>query len=369
MVLQFVRLLFLLTLLAIILSYISGGVEQDMDQAAHGHRLFPFFKFEVLLTVIGLGFLVIAIDILMPRKSLAAFSGLFVGLLAGLLMAFVLSMVLDLIIESMAPALRETDNPVVSATKLLLGAICCYLSVSVILQTKDDVRFIIPYVEFSKQTKGGRPMILDTSAIIDGRIADITHTKILDNPLIVPRFVLQELHNIADSADRLKRNRGRRGLDMLNKLQADTNVDITIHELSSTDKTQPVDHQLLELCKKLNGKVVTHDYNLNKIAKLQNVEVININDLANALKTIVLPGETLVIKPVKHGEEPDQAVGYLDDGTMVVAQQCGNRIGQDVTLTVTSVLQTSAGRMVFGRPEGSDTTSRPRRQTGNNRRT
>ena len=206
-------------------------------------------------------------------------------------------------------------------------------------------------MEFSKEVKGARPLVLDTSVIIDGRIADVAETRVIDQPLVVPRFVLQELQGIADSSDKLRRNRGRRGLDILNRLQKSPGIEVKIHdaEIPELAGIREVDQKLVVLAKHLGGKVVTNDYNLNKIARLQGVDVINLNDLANALKPIVLPGETLTVKLIKRGEEPGQGVGYLDDGTMVVTEQGVHHLGEMVRLTVTSVLQTSAGRMIFGR--------------------
>ena len=251
-------------------------------------------------------------------------------------------------------------SAVIHAVKLMLGIICCYFAISFILQTKDDIRFVVPYVEFARQSRGSRPMILDTSVIIDGRIADICETRILDSPLIIPRFVLQELQAIADSSDKLKRNRGRRGLDMLNKLQTNDKVDIRISDarLPSSEEGADVDEKLVALGKKIDGRVVTNDYNLNKIAQLRGVDVININDLANALKPVVLPGEGMMVKIIKPGEEMGQGIGYLEDGTMIVAENTRDKIGEEVSIVVTSVLQTSAGRMIFGRPEGTPATPR-----------
>ena len=194
-----------------------------------------------------------------------------------------------------------------------------YACISLLIQTKDDIRFIIPYVEFAKDMKSIKPLVLDTSCVIDGRIADVMETKLLDNPLIMPRFVLQELQNIADSGDRLRRGRGRRGLDILNKLRNSPDVDFQIfdRELPGMDG-QPVDMKLVLLAKHLDGKLVTGDYNLNKVAQLHNVHVLNLNDLSNALKPLHLPGEHLAVLIVKAGEGEGQGVGYLDDGTMIV---------------------------------------------------
>ncbi len=185
------------------------------------------------------------------------------------------------------------ESPTQLALNGILTVIICYVCVSTLLQTKDDFRFIIPYMEFSKEIKGSRPLVLDTSVVIDGRIADVAETRVIDQPLIVPRFVLQELQGIADSSDKLRRNRGRRGLDILNKLQKSTGVEVKIHdaEIPELAGIREVDQRLVVLAKHLGGRVVTNDYNLNKIARLQGVEVINLNDLANALKPIVLPGE------------------------------------------------------------------------------
>jgi uncharacterized protein YacL len=209
-------------------------------------------------------------------------------------------------------------------------------------------------VEFAKQTKGNRPMLLDTSVIIDGRIADICETRISETELVVPRFVLKELQLIADSGDKLKRNRGRRGLDVLNKMQLNDKIDIQIMDVTMDrkDAKHTVDEMLVELAVKINGRVVTNDYNLNKIAQLRGVTVINVNDLANALRPVFLPGERLEVKIIRPGDEAGQGVGYLDDGTMVVVEGARDSIGESVAIAVTSSLQTSAGRMLFGRAEG-----------------
>ncbi len=300
--------------------------------------------------------IVIALDVFfIPRKSLAAISGVFFGLIVGMVVAYGLSLIIDLMAgTNIQGEMTVTQLSVVRALKVAIGVTCCYIAVSFVLQTKDDVRFVIPYVEFSKETKGSRPMVLDTSVIVDGRIADIANTRILESELIVPRFVLHELQTIADSSDKLKRSRGRRGLDMLNKMQGNENVDIRILDVvpERSSEGAGVDEMLVDLALQLNGNVVTNDYNLNKIAQLRGVPVVNINDLANALKPVVLPGEPMAVKVIKAGEEAGQGIGYLDDGTMVVAEGARNHIGETVTLTVTSVLQTSAGRMIFGRLEG-----------------
>lgn len=192
--------------------------------------------------------------------------------------------------------------------------------------------------------------ILDTSVIIDGRIADICKTGFLDGTMVIPEFVLEELQHIADSSDLLKRNRGRRGLDILNKIQKELDVKVLIYEGDFEDITE-VDSKLVRLAKVLQGKVVTNDYNLNKVCELQGVSVLNINDLANAVKPIVLPGEEIVVQVIKDGKEHGQGVAYLDDGTMIVVEGGRDFIGMNIEVLVTSVLQTSAGRMIFAKPK------------------
>jgi uncharacterized protein YacL len=296
--------------------------------------------------ILAVGILVVVSDLLVRNKQITTVSAIYFGLLLGLLLGTLFYMALE-------PFLEGWDNLGRQGIRLLITAVCCYVSISFLLQTKDEFRFIIPYVEFSKQVKGGRPLMLDTSVIIDGRIADICDTRFIDTKLIVPRFVLQELQSIADSSDKLKRNRGRRGLDMLKRMQNNSKVDLQMHEgnLPELRDVHKVDERLVVMAKALGARVVTNDFNLNKIAQLQGVEVINLNELSNALKSVALPGEALQVRVVKQGDQLGQGVGYLEDGTMVVVEQGRSCIGQDVAITVTSVLQTPAGRMIFGRLE------------------
>lgn len=321
------------------------------------------FPAEAILAVsLGIALLVIGLDVFIPQKSLLAVSGLFFGLVVGLLVAYGASQIVDLLVDAYARGAGSSAS--ISTMKVVIGIIACYLSISFILQTKDDVRFVIPYVEFSKHRKGQHPIILDTSVIIDGRIADILETWVIDAPVVIPRFILQELQHVADSGDRLKRNRGRRGLDIVNRLQKLDNIEVQFQDLreSTEEVAEPVDQRLVNLAQKIDGRVVTNDYNLNKVAKIRGVGVININDLAKALRPLFLPGESMAVKIIKPGEEQGQGVGYLEDGTMVVVESARDRIGQTVPIVVTSALQTSAGRMVFGRLEGSKPPERPGRR-------
>jgi uncharacterized protein YacL len=300
--------------------------------------------------ILGFGSIVLYTDLREKQKKITTISAVYFGLLLGLLLGYLFTMALEpLVINAFG------GNDLLHSARILITVICCYVTISTLLQTKDEFRFIIPYVEFSKQVKGSRPLVLDTSVIIDGRIADVCDTRLVDTTLLVPRFVLQELQAIADSSDKLKRNRGRRGLDVLKRLQTNPKIDLQMHdgivpELRSGERIR-VDERLVILAKALNARVVTNDYNLNKIAQLQGVEVINLNELANAMKTVALPGEQMMVKVVKAGDQIGQGVGYLDDGTMVVIEQGRGLIGQDLPIVVTSVLQTPAGRMIFGRPD------------------
>jgi uncharacterized protein YacL len=201
---------------------------------------------------------------------------------------------------------------------------------------------------FRPQAPQRRYRILDTSVIIDGRIADICETGFVDGTLVVPQFVLKELQQVADSADSLRRNRGRRGLDILQRIQKMAGLDVVISDVDFPD-VREVDLKLIELARSLQGKIVTNDFNLNKVAQLRGVEVLNINELANSLKPVVLPGETMKVFILKEGKEYNQGVAYLDDGTMVVVDNARSMIGKTIDVVVTSVLQTTAGKMIFGR--------------------
>jgi uncharacterized protein YacL len=300
--------------------------------------------YQVFAGIVALAVAVVVLDLLLRRKRLDTITSVYFGLIIGLFLTYILRTAFG---PTLDPEWKYT--PWIVNT---LGMVMCYTCISILMQTKDDFRFIIPYVEFAKEVKGLKPYVLDTSVVIDGRIADVVETRIVDNQIIMPQFVIAELQAIADSSDRLRRGRGRRGLDILNRLRSDPKVDLVVFDRELPEFAgQPVDQKLVLLAKHLEGKVVTNDYNLNKVAKLHNVGVINLNDLSNALKPLFLPGETIEVRIQKAGEEHGQGIGYLEDGTMVVIEGGRERIGQAVIAVVTSVLQTSAGRMVFGKYE------------------
>lgn len=288
----------------------------------------------------------IGVDIALKKKRIETISCVYFGIVIALFLTYVLGFAMEPLFYSEGMQVRSVKNVI----QLAIGVALSYLCISFLLQTRDDFRFIIPFVEFAKEVKGVKPYLLDTSVVIDGRIADLVETNIFDNQLVMPRFVLSELQAIADSSDKLRRSRGRRGLDILNRLRTNSLVDFRIHDRETPEMVgQPVDMKLVLLAKHLQGKVITGDYNLNKMAKIHGVPVINLNDIANSLKPVFLPGESLEVRIVKAGEEIGQGVGYLDDGTMIVVEGGREHIGKSVRISVTSVLQTSAGRMIFGR--------------------
>lgn len=345
MILQVLRALFILLMAAVGWFYVANGDK-------------PFGDLSWLGVAIALivGTFLICIDILAPRKKLVIFSGTFFGLLIGVSIAYALSFVVQLMADQYVSRFvmqtAASRDALIHFIDMMLGVSCCYLAISFILQTKDDFRFIIPYVEFSRQTKGVRPILLDTSVLIDGRITDIAVTGIIDSQLIVPRFVLEELQAVADHADKLKRARGRRGLDVLTKLRGVNRPEVIIYDSASEASTPgetEVDQRLVDLAKSMNARVLTNDFNLNKVAGLRGVDVININELANAMKPVVLPGEKMAVRIQKPGEAAGQGVGFLEDGTMVVVEQGRAFVGEEVQFTVTNTRQTVAGRMIFGR--------------------
>ncbi len=276
----------------------------------------------------------------LPTQQLvAATIGLIIGLIVAALLAWPLSLL---------PGILGQVLPFIGA--ILFG----YLGIAVMTVRQQDMVGLIsgrlPLKGRGLRQYGAEspPVLLDTSVIIDGRIADISRTGFISGTMLIPRFVLNELQHIADSSDMLRRNRGRRGLDMLNKLRKESVVPIQIDDID-VEEAQEVDDKLVMLGKKLGCAIVTNDYNLNRVAELQGVPVLNINELANAVKTVLLPGESMEVHIIQEGKELGQGVGYLDDGTMVVVENGRNYIGRTIEVIVTKVLQTSAGRMIFAR--------------------
>ncbi|MBK9188678.1 MAG: PIN/TRAM domain-containing protein [Phycisphaerales bacterium] len=294
--------------------------------------------------------LAVAVDLLTPRKKLSTISGVFFGVIAGMLATLVLGFVLDLLLESWLDSTETITSlrPLVNSVKLLLAVSLCYLAVSTVLQTQDEFRLVIPYVEFAKQIRGVRPLVLDTSALIDGRMTDLAQARAFQAPLIIPGFVIDELQTLADSGDAMKRAKGRRGLEAVSRLQRIPFADVSIDDRAVQGKA--VDQMLVELARALPASVVTIDTGLAKVCAIHAIGVININEIASALKPSLLPGEMISLRLIRPGEQPGQGVGYLPDGTMVVCEDGATCVGQDeVELAVLSSLQTSGGRLIFAR--------------------
>ena len=307
------------------------------------HHLQPFGlgAAESLVFGIASGLAIIVFEIRLRKVTLKRLIGAAVGSVLGILGAFLMSLV-------MASSLSSESVSFLQLGVLLLMA---YVGLVVGGAKGDMLNLGALGGLFGHDGASDRtPKILDTSVIIDGRIADVVETGFVDGVLVIPQFVLWELQLVADSADSLKRNRGRRGLDILQRIQKSKALDVQIVE-ADYPKIRAVDLKLIELAKDMEGKIVTNDFNLNKVAQLQGVTVLNINELANTLKPIVLPGETMNVFISKEGKEYNQGVAYLDDGTMVVVDNARRMISKNIAITVTSVLQTTAGKMIFGRYE------------------
>ena len=276
------------------------------------------------------------------------------GVLIGLIIATFIGAPFSGIFSGINPSI----GPIIF---VLLELIAAIIGAEIFIKKKDDISSTLLIFKRnslrekdkekkSKSVARSRAKVLDTSVIIDGRIFDLCKTGFIEGTLVIPSFVLDELRHISDSSDSLKRNRGRRGLDILNKIQKELEIETEIWE-GDFKEIAEVDSKLLKLAQKLNGKVITNDFNLNKVAEFQGVPVLNINDLANAIKPVVLPGEEMKIVVIKDGKESAQGIGYLDDGTMIVVEGGRKFIGEEIFITVTSVLQTSAGRMIFAKPK------------------
>ncbi len=274
----------------------------------------------------------------MPAQDVVAGA---IGLVVGLLTAALLSLPLSLL-----PSYLGKFLPVVAS--LVLG----YFGATIMVTHRREVFQLLGLSREGGRGKGGAEhrVVVDTSAIIDGRIADISHTGFVAGTMVVPRFVLAELQQIADSPDAMRRNRGRRGLEMLNKLQKESVVPIEISDVD-VDSVPDVDGKLVRLAKSMRCAIITNDYNLNRVAELQGIKVLNINELANAVKSVVFPGEEMMVRIIQEGKEFGQGVAYLDDGTMVVVENGRRHLNGDVDIVVTRVLQTVAGRMIFAHPK------------------
>jgi uncharacterized protein YacL len=295
---------------------------------------------EVFGMLIGFGFggLMVAVDEMLKGFSLRAFSATTFGLLLGILVALLIGY---------SPLMEYADEKVQWFVRLGLFLAFSYIGIILAMRSnKEDFSLIIPYVRFRPQSQSDNLLLLDTSVIIDGRIADLIETHFLEGLIVVPRFVLREIQQIADSTDPIKRARGRRGLEMLNRIQHHTGIEVRIHD-GDFPEEKDVDSKLVRLARNLNARLFTNDYNLAKVAELQKINYVNLHEVAKCLKVILLPGEILRLKIVREGKDKGQGIGYMPDGTMVVVNNGQSHIGQQVEVEVQSLLQTGAGIIVF----------------------
>lgn len=275
------------------------------------------------------------------RSLFAGLAGLVISLIVAALLAFPLSLL---------------PEPFGQVLPIVLAVVMCYLGVAIFSSRQNDIFQVWSSLSnrggdgIAPDGKSSRVILMDTSVIIDGRVTDIARTGFLSGELLIPRFVLNELQYIADSGDNLRRQRGRRGLEVLSQLQKDTAISVRISDID-VEGTNAVDDKLIILARQMRSPVLTNDYNLNRVAEIQGVTILNINELANAVKAVYLPGETLNVRVIQEGREHGQGIGYLDDGTMVVVQDGNDFIGEEIETVVTKVLQTAAGRMIFSKPE------------------
>ncbi|MCA9271544.1 MAG: hypothetical protein KDA31_00725 [Phycisphaerales bacterium] len=305
---------------------------------------------QVLLTLaILIGGAAWATDLLTPTKKISTLMSIFFGLMIAMIATYAIGIIIDLLVELYS--LGSLRDPIVLTAKAFIGIGLTYICIATVLQTQDDFRLVIPYVEFAKQLRGARPLLIDSSALIDARIADVAATGIFQAPLVVPRFIIHELQLLADSTDAIRRSRGRRGLDVIAQLQREPRLDVTIDETAIPGKS--VDQMLLELARRTNAIIVTTDTALSRVSNIHDVPVLSMHQLAIACKPVTGTGERVRLQLVKAGEQPGQAVGYLPDGTMVVVNEAEPLVGESIEAEVESTIQTSAGRMLFARLAGS----------------
>jgi uncharacterized protein YacL len=311
--------------------YAISQVRPEFTGVKHG---------EIFGMLIGFGFggFMIALDEMLKGFSLRAFSATTFGLLLGMMVALLIGH---------SPLMENADDKVQWFVRLGLFLSFSYIGIILAMRSnKEDFSLIIPYVRFRPQNQPDNLLLLDTSVIVDGRIADLIEAHFLEGLIVVPRFVLKEIQQIADSTDPIKRVRGRRGLEMLNRIQRNTGIEVRIHE-GDFPEEKDVDSKLVRLARNLNARLFTNDYNLAKVAELQKINCVNLHEVAKCLKVILLPGETLRLKIVREGKDKGQGVGYTPDGTMVVVNNGQPHIGQQAEVEVQSLLQTGAGIIVF----------------------
>lgn len=350
----------LITLIGILIGFLVGKflvAESSVNKIFHFNSNIFMKTLFVLLTTVLFGLIIFLISPIITRLIIKLMdyieekilkvpaSEVFFGTIGAILSLLISNLVLGLL----------PKEPVWIALAIVIDLVMAVLGAKIVLKKREDIiifftniKKIGPKDKKHKDSTKSDAKILDTSVIIDGRIFDICQSGFVEGVLVIPTFVLEELRHIADSSDSLKRNRGRRGLDILNKIQNELNIEVQIYEKDFPEIAE-VDSKLLKLAQVINGKVLTNDYNLNKVAKFQKVVVLNINELANAVKPVLMPGEEMIVQIIKEGKESGQGIAYLDDGTMIVVEGSRKNIGETKEVVVTSVLQTAAGRMIFAK--------------------
>ncbi|MBI4617183.1 MAG: TRAM domain-containing protein [Planctomycetes bacterium] len=300
------------------------------------------------LAGLAIGLALSLATIVVEARAAKGFYPAVFAIVFGLLVGFVSA---NFFLQGLAllPQFTEIDAKIASAVRAALTTLLCYLTVSLFLKAKDEFMLLVPFVRLTQQDRLRVPRILDASALMDGRVVELLHSKLIEGPIVVPRFVVVEMQKAAESSAKPVRARGRRGLEMLQKIQANGAVQLTIAE-EDVSAVETIEQKVVELARRRGAQVITSDHRLKAMAELVGVRVVNMNEVACALKTAVLPGEEIRVELLREGENPGQACGYLDDGTMVIVENSRERIGEELEVEVTSVIQKPQGRLVFGKP-------------------
>ena len=345
--LKVVRAGFLIAFITVtFLAVLAATDDYDLERVSIGP--FAVLSSWWLTTVLAVlfGGIAFAADRLTPHKKISTIGAIFFGLVVAMLASVALGSIIDLVAELWDIRTADGTPPaIIDTIKVLLGIGIGYICISTVLQTQDDFRLVIPYVEFAKQLRGPRPLLIDSSTLVDARIADIAGVGILQTTIIVPRFVAEELQLLADNPDAGVRSRGRRGLSIIARLQDDPTLDVVIDETLLT--ARGVDRMLVDLAQRSGAMIATTDSGLAAVAEINSIPVLNIHELARACKPVTVEGEAFRVKLLRAGEQPGQGVGFLDDGTMVVVNHAEHAIGLQVSVSVQSTIPTAAGRMIF----------------------
>ncbi len=343
-----VRACFLIAFITVtFLAVLAATDDYDLERVSIGP--FAVLSSWWLTTILAVlfGGIAFTADRLTPTKKISTLSAVFFGLVVAMLASFALGSIIDLMTDLWDIRAADGEPPaLVDTIKVLLGIGLGYICITTVLQTQDDFRLVIPYVEFAKQLRGPRPLLLDSSTLIDARIADIAGVGIIQTTLVVPRFVIEELQLLADNADASTRTRGRRGLEIITRLQNDPALDVVVDETLLS--TRGVDQMLVDLAQRSGAMIATTDSGLAAVAEINDVPIFSVHELARACRPVTLEGEAFRLQLVRAGEQPGQAVGYLDDGTMVVVNHADHAIGRSVRVNAESTIPTAAGRMIFG---------------------